>query len=330
MSISPMPYLRLAALIALMFLRPALALAETVDRVVAIVNDEVITQTELEQNGRRSFEAISKNTPAAEQPTRLAEAREKILKNMIDDRLLAQKAKELKYTTSPTEVDEAITSMAAENKLTREKLLQELATDGIAEADYRARLGEQISRSKLINFQIRAKIVISDERARQHYQEVYLKEAPPVGYHLLQIGFRWTGKDAASASREEAQLRAERIRKLVQDGQDFRELARSFSELASAKDGGDLGAIRLSDMAPDMRDLLSDLAPGQVSRVASATDSVQFFQVLTINTDGQPRFPPYELVSSAIHDRLFQEEMKSRLEIWMKELREQAMIKELN
>jgi peptidyl-prolyl cis-trans isomerase SurA len=320
----------LAALLSLLLLHPAFCKAETVDRVIAIVNDEVITQTELDTEGRRAFNAISKNVPAAELATKRAEVREKVLKNMIDDRLISQKAKELKFDTTPAEVDEAITSMAADNKLSREKLLQELAAEGISEAEYRVRLSDQISRSKLINFQIRAKIIISDERAKKFYQEVYLKEEPPAGYHLLQIGFRWTGKEAASATKEEARLRAERIRKLVQDGQDFRELAHSFSELASAKDGGDLGAISLSDMASDMRELLSDLTPGQVSRVAEASESFQFFQVLTINTDGQFRFPPYELVSSSIHDRLFQEEMKSRLENWMKELREQAMIKELN
>lgn len=326
-----LPSLRLAALLSLLLPHPALSRAATIDRVVAIVNDEVITQTEMEQEGRRTFNAISKNAPAAELTTKLAEARKKVLKTMIDDRLIGQKAKELKFDTPPAEVEDTITNMAAENKLTREKLLEELAAEGISEADYRNRLSEQITRSKLINFQIRSKIVISEERARKYYQEVYLQEEPPAGYHLLQIGFRWSGKDAASTTREEARQRAERIRKLVQDGQDFRELARSFSELASAKEGGDLGAIRLRDMAPDMRDLLSDLSPGQISRVAEASESVQFFQVLTINTEGsQPRFPAYELVSSSIHERMFQEEMKARLENWMKELREQAMIKELN
>jgi peptidyl-prolyl cis-trans isomerase SurA len=320
----------LVALLALLLLHPALSRAETVDRVIAIVNDEVITQTELDQEGRRVFNAIGKNASAAELATKLAEARKKVLKNMIDDRLISQKAKELKFDTTPAEVDSAITSMAAENNLPREKLLEELASEGISAADYRIRLGEQISRSKLINFQIRSKIVIGEERAKKFYQEVYLKEEAPAGHHLLQIGFRWTGKEAASATKEEARQRAERIRKLVQDGQDFRELARSFSELASAKDGGDLGAISLLDMAPDMRELLSDLTPGQVSRVAEVSESIQFFQVLSINTDGQSRFPPYELVSGSIHERLFQEEMKSRLENWMKELREQAMIKEIN
>lgn len=325
-----LPSLRLAALLSLLFLHPALGMADTVERIVAIVNDEVITQTELEQEGKRAFSAIGKGASPAELTTKLAEARKKVLTNMIDDRLVSQKAKELKYETTPAEVEDTINNMAAENKLTKETLMQELATEGLSAADYRTRLGEQISRSKVVNSLIRSKIVISEERAKKHYQEVYLKEVPPAGYHLLQIGFRWIGKDAASTTREEALQRAERIRKLVQDGQDFRELARSFSELASAKDGGDLGAIRLSDMAPDMRNLLSDLSPGQVSRVADVSESIQFFQVLTINNDGPPRFPPYELVSSSIHDRLFQEEMKSRLENWMKELREQAMISEIN
>ncbi len=325
-----LPSLRLAALLSLLLLHPALVIADTVDRIIAIVNDEVITQTELEQEGRRTFDAIGKNAPAAELTAKLTEARKKLLEDMIDDRLINQKAKELNYETTPAEVEDTINNMSIENKLSKETLLHELATEGISEADYRTRLGEQINRSKLISSLIRSKIVISEERAKKHYQEVYLKEEPPAGYHLLQIGFRWTGKDAASASKEEALQRAERIRKLVQDGQDFRELARSFSELASAKDGGDLGAISLSDMAPNMRELLSDLSPGQVSRVTDTSESIQFFQVLTINNGGPPRFPPYELVSTSIHDRLFQEEMKSRLENWMKELREQAMIKQTN
>lgn len=331
MTILRLPCLRPAALLALLLLLPAAAAAETIDRIVAIVNDEVITATELEREGRRTFTAIRSNNPAGEAETKLAKARKRILKGMIDDLLLNQKAKELKFAATPAEVEETLAGMTADNKLTREKLLEELAAEGLTEAEYRLRLGEQIGRSKLINFQIRSKIVISDERARRYYQEVYIKEDPPVGYHLLQMGFRWSGQDAAATSREEARQRAERIRKLVQDGQDFRELARSFSELPSAKDGGDLGAIRLRDMAPDMRELLGDLTPGQLSRVAEASDTVQFFQVLTINIEGAPpRYPPYEMVSGSLHERLFQEEMKTRLENWMKELREQAMIKELD
>lgn len=322
--------LPLLLLCALLLLQAPWCAAATIERIIAIVNDEVITQSELEQEGQRAFAAIRKNTPPAELAAKLAEARKRLLKNLIEDRLLSQKAKELKYDATPAEVEESITSMLAEGKMPRDKFKQELANQGINEDDYRLRLGEQLSRSKLINFQIRSKIVISEERAKKYYQDIYLQETPPLGYHLLQMGFRWGGNDAVSATQTEARQRAERIRKLVQDGQDFRELSRSFSELPSAKDGGDLGALLLTDMAPDMRELLIDLAPGQVSRVTDASDSVQFFQVLTINDGTTPQFPAYELVSSAIHDQLFQEEIKSRLENWMKELREQAMIKEID
>jgi len=324
------PRLQLIFLCSLLFLRAPGSYSATIERVVAIVNDEVITQGEQEQEGRRAFANIRKNSTPAELEAKLAEARNKLMQSMIEDRLLSQKAKELKFTPAPAEVEESIASMLAEGKMTREKFKQELAGEGLTEDDYRLRLSEQISRSKLVNFQIRSKIVINEERAKKYYQEVYIKETPPLGYHLLQMGFRWNGNEAASATQEEAQLRAERIRKLVQDGQDFRELAKSVSELPSAKDGGDLGALLLSDMSPDLRELLIDLAPGQVSRVTSTSESIQFFQVLTINSDGATRFPSYELVSSAIRERLFQEEMKTRLENWMKELREQAMIKVLN
>jgi len=312
-----------------LFLLAPLASAATIERIVAIVNTDVITQSELEQEVARTVNALRKNTPPTELADKMTEARKKTVQNMIDDRLLSQKAKELKYDTSTAELDESITSMLAEGKMTRERFKEELAAQGLTEEDYRLRLSEQISRSKLINFQIRSKIVIGEERSKKYYLDVYTKETPPKGYHLLQMGFRWDGNGASSTTQEEAHQRAERIRKLVQNGQDFRELARSFSELPSAKDGGDLGAILLSDMAPDMRELLNDLSPGQVSRVVDSSGSVQFFQVLTINNDATPQYPPYELVSGAIHDQLFQDELKSRLENWMKELREQAMIKEI-
>ncbi|NTV14452.1 MAG: hypothetical protein HGA96_11075 [Desulfobulbaceae bacterium] len=327
---SRFPRLHLILLGSLLLLPASPSPAATIERVVAIVNDEVITQSELEQESQRSFAAIRKNTAPGETAAKLAEARKKVLQGMIEERLLAQKAKELKFETMPAEVEESVTAMLTAGKLNREKFKEELANEGLSEDEYRLRLAEQISRSKLINSQIRSKIVISEERAKKHYQEVYLKETPPPGYYLLQMGFRWNGNETASTTKEEARLRAERIRKLVQDGQDFRELARSFSELPSAKDGGDLGALLLTDMAPDMRELLSDLTPGQISRVAEASESIQFFQVLTINTADTPRYPAYELVSNAIHERLFQEEMKNRLENWMKELREQAMISIIN
>jgi peptidyl-prolyl cis-trans isomerase SurA len=326
MTCPPSPRLAAAFFLTLLLL-PALCRAEPVDRIVAIVNDEVITATEFAQEGEKIFAAIRQSTPPSQLEAKLDEARKLLLQRMIDNRLIVQKARELKFDTSPAEVDSAIDRLAADNNLSREQLLREVAREGYSEEDYRNFTADQIRRSRLINYEIASRIVISGERARQHYEMVYLRETPPAGYHLLQMGFRWGTPD--TATRDEARLRAERIRQMVAEGQDFRELARSFSELPSAKDGGDLGTLKLAEMTTEMRKLLAGLEPGQLSPTAEMAGTIQFFQVLTINTGGQTRYPPFELVENVIRDRLYREEMDKRQENWMKDLREQAIIKEL-
>jgi len=312
-----------------LLLLPAVSRAEPVDRVVAIINDEVITATEFAHEGEKMFAAIRRSTPPAELEAILAEAKKKLLQKMIDNRLIIQKAKELKFDVSPEEVDSAIDKLATDNNLTRDQLLQEVAREGFNEDEYKKFTAEQLRRSRLINFEIASRVVISEERIKDYYDNVYLKDPLPPGYHLLQMGFRWDAKEAAASSREEARKRAERIRKLVEDGQDFRELARSFSEMPSAKDGGDLGTMKLQEMTTDMRNLLRGLEPGQLSQIEERGGSIQFFQVLSVNSGDKILYPPFTMVRTGIRDRLYQEELDKRLENWMKELREQAIIKEL-
>jgi len=315
-------------LLLILSLLPALSRAEPVDRIVAIVNDEAITSTELAQRGEKMYDEIRRSTPSDKLEAALVEARNKLLENMIDYRLIIQKAKEMKFEITPEDVDSAIARLEAENNLTHEQLIKEVAKEGFSEEEYKKFTADQLRRSRLINYEVASRIVIGEDRVKKYYDNVYLKETPPPGYHLLQMGFRWD-TDAASTTGEEAHKRAERIRKLVEEGQDFRELAHSFSELPSAKDGGDLGTLKPQEMTEEMRKLLHGLTPGQLSRVEENGDTVQFFQVMSVNNGGQVLFPPFAMVKDQIRDRIFKEEMDKRLENWMKELREQAIIKKL-
>ena len=78
-----------------------------------------------------------------------------------------------------------------------------------------------------------------------------------------------------------------------------------------------------------MRDLLQGLEPGQLSRIEERGGAFQFFQVLSVNSGDRILFPPFAMVKNEIRDRLYREELDKRLENWMKELREQAIIKVL-
>jgi len=303
--------------------------AKLVDKVVAVVNGEVITSTELDQASQIIVAKLRQTTPYAELEKALTEARKETLNELIEDLLIAQKAREFKIDVTTEQINNAIERIAADNGLTVAQLYKELAKSNITEEEYRRKLGNQIRRSKLLNYEVGSRIVISEEKARQYYDTVYTRQKIAGGYHIMQIGFTWGTEESSSSTREGASQRAENIRKMVLEGQDFRELARSFSDLPSGKDGGDLGFFKEDEMAEYMQKIIVALQPGQISDVVEAPGSFQFFLLLDRNIGGKAEFAPFELVSGEIEGKLGQEELKKNYEKWMKELRDQALIKEL-
>jgi len=155
------------------------------------------------------------------------------------------------------------------------------------------------------------------------------------GYGLLQMGFTWgqspeSNKSAPNlyADKMDAKQRAERIHKLAKDGQDFRELAKKHSNLPSAKEGGDIGVFQEDDMAPDMREAVIHLKPGEISNVIETQAGFQFFK-LVANKDGADTQSTFEAAKDGIREILYEQQLKKEFDTWVKNLREQAYIKKM-
>ncbi|MEN8136284.1 MAG: SurA N-terminal domain-containing protein [Thermodesulfobacteriota bacterium] len=331
-SIPPSRYLMfiLATTIYMLFcLNSSPVQARLVEKVVAVVNGEVITQTELAKEGKNIFNQIRQNTPASELDEALSKARHQVLTDLIEDLLVAQKAKELRINVTEQDLDSTIAKISQDNNLTVEQLYLELEKTGSSKEEYRHKLASQIRSSRLINYEVQSKIVISEEKAHAYYDTVFSKQETAKGYHLLQIGLTWGTPGSSSATKDKAKTRAEGIRNLAMAGQDFRELARSFSELPSAKDGGDLGFFAEDEMADYMKESIIGLNPGQTSALIETSDSYQFYRLITKNIDGTPNFAPFADVSAEIMEQLRREELDKRYKKWLHEIKAQAIIKEL-
>lgn len=303
--------------------------ARVVEKVVAIVNGEVITQTELDSAGNNIFSQIRQSSPAFELEEALTKARRQVLADLIEDLLVSQKAAELRINVTEQDLDSAIAKISQDNGLTPAQLYIELQKSGVSKEQYRHNLSTQIRRSRLISYEVQSKIVISEEKAREYYDTVYSKQETAEGYHLLQIGLTWGTPDSSAESKEKAKTRAEGIRNLAIAGQDFRELARSFSELPSAKDGGDLGFFSWNELSDDMKEILSGLKAGQTSGLIETRNSYQFYRLIAKNIDGTQEFAPFEDVSAEIIEHLRTEELNRRYKKWLQEIKDQAIIKEL-
>lgn len=316
------------SLIASLALSSAALAAELVDRVVAVVNDDIITFSELEEEAAPTFEKIRAEAPPAQVDDAIQKARKEILRNMIDHKLLLQRAAKRKIEVSDADIDAAMQRIMEQNSLTEEQFRDQLATMGVLEEKYRASLRDQILRSRLLSYEIRSKVVITNEQVEAYYRDKYMRNNSPEGYHILQFGSGWedTGR---SASKEEAQKRAEQLREMVLAGENFNEIAKNYSDLPSGVDGGDIGTFKKNELADYMWQSIKDLHPGEVSPVVETPSGFQFFKLLSRSSDGVIAQAPLENVKDEIRATLYDQELKKKFEYWVKELRENSYVKEL-
>ena len=305
---------------------PSFLSAEIIDRVVAVVNDEVITLSEFNEESRDTLQRIADQAPPSELAGALQNARRDILSRMIDRKITVQKAEEMNISVNDAEIDGALESILARNKATREDLNKELAARGITEAAYRTSLREQILFSRLVSYEVNSKVVITEEKARQYYDTRYMRELPVNGYYLLQIGL---GGSGGRETKEAVRKKALEIREAAINGQSFNQLAATYSDLPSAVDGGDIGVVKENEMAPDMLKGVQALQPGDISPVMETPAGFIFFKLLGVNRDGTIIRAPFDSIKEEIFSLLRNEEQERLYSNWVKELREEAYIKEL-
>lgn len=311
-----------------------LASGEVVDRVVAEVNNEVITLSEIEEEGKGLFKRIALEVPAEDRLSAIEQLRKDILRSMIDKKLIRQEASKQGITVTSDEVDDMFEQMLLARKMTREDLDRQLEQSGVDEATYRSTIESQIYQNKLLNRDVRSKIVITEEAILDYYDTRYTKHIPEGGYYLLQIGISWgetEGEDLDPAVVEQRKLsalqRAERVHKLAQSGSDFKELARKFSDLPSASEGGDIGVFEESEMASYMRGAVTSLDPGQVSAIIETPVGYQFFKLLSSKEGGIVTIAPYSEVKEEIREVLYDQVLREEFEDWIEEIRSEAYIR---
>ena len=324
-----------AFLLLFILLVPALQAAQLVDRVVAVVNDDVITMSEVNDEGQGYFKRITDQAPPAQLEDALLRARDEVLTTLIDKRLIAQEAEKQGVKVTDAELQAAAEQMLVNNKITREMLEEQLGQMGMTYDSYLSTLRNQILQSKLVNYEIRSKIIITDDMILDYYDTHYTKHVSDGGYYLMQMGFVWgkaggeNSQAAKYADKMDAKKRAERVHKLAVNGQNFRSLAQKFSDLPSAADGGDLGVFQKEDMAPYMQSAVLSLKPGEISDIVETPSGYQFFKLLS-SSDGQIVVQAsFESVKEEIRKKLYDEKLKRQFDEWVTNIKQQAYIKKL-
>jgi len=286
--------------------------AKVVDQIVAQVNDEVITMSEL-QRASRSIEAQEGISPKGKEDKAFER---QLLESLIDRKLAKAEAKRRGIKIEDKELNAALENFKKRNHLADDESLNNaLAKAGLTLQELKQNIADQMIQERLLVMAVGLKSVVSEAQVRQVYEEKY-KEGG-VQFHLCAVRMDLP-PDATAAQQEEIKRKAETIIKEVRDGATFPEVAKKYS-LAET----DVGFVSENDLDPRLTQFLGQLSPKGVAPIMTP-QGVQLIQLLE-RRSGSAR--PYEEVAPEIRRILTQQEMEKQFSVWVKTLRENAHIK---
>jgi peptidyl-prolyl cis-trans isomerase SurA len=297
---------------------------ELMDRIVAEVNDDIITLYELNRKAAPLIKRVrAMARPLEEERRMIYELREKVLSQMIDEKLTDQEIKRYNIRVGEETIDQAIEEMKKHSYMTDQQLRDRLADEDLSMDEYRSQIKNQILRARLVNREVKSKIVITDADIRDYYNANKSRYAGEGRVHLRQIVMT---APAVSGETEKQQIREKLnlIRQQVIEGASFADLAREHSQSSLAEEGGDLGFFAMDDLATDVYKALEGLAAGEVSPIVENDRGMQIFYVETLEAgEGQS----LEAVSAEIEDILYDEIVNQKFMHWLQDLRERSHIK---
>lgn len=252
------------------------------DRVVAVVNSDVITAAELAQRVATVERQLRRQKIELPPPEVL---QQQVLERLVMDRALSQAARDRGMRVDDAEVDRAIARIAQENKLTPAALRQQIEADGVRFVRFREEVREEILTTRLREREVDARIQISEADIDAYLTEQ--KDAPttPVEYEIGQILLR-VPENASPEQIERQRARGEELLRQLERGADFARLAAAFSDAPEAMSGGSLGA-RTADRLPQLFvDAVSKLKAGEVAPLVRSPNGYHLLKLLARRDGG--------------------------------------------
>jgi peptidyl-prolyl cis-trans isomerase SurA len=293
--------------------------AVMLDKVVATVNDEVITWSELmgviNSEDRRQLEDL----PDAVRESRTRELERPYLNNLIEVKLQVQEARKLGLTVDDSEIEGAIAEIKKKFSLTDADFLESLKTERMTMIDYKARLSEQIMIQKVVNMEVKSKIIVPDTEIQEYYETNKTEVFPEIKkVKVRQIFFAAPESESERASIESS---AEKVYQRIMAGDDFEMMAMEYSEGPNRASGGDLGYISSGTALKEIDDTAEALGLGEVSRPFWSAAGLHIIKV-----EDRAAGRNLEKEKNVVKEKLMQKAFEARYHEWMAELREKAFI----
>ncbi len=295
----------------LLFLVPATLSAKLVEELIAVVDGEPYTLTNLESYAKTK---MGRDFPTGNL-NKLNPSDREVLEQFITDKLLESEIREAGIRVSDEEVEHYIEQIKAKNQLTDEDLKTALARGGQTLASYRASVKSELEKSEIINREVRGKVSITNEDVERYYkanEKKYRSDDRARIQHILLSLPENPTPDAVQA----AQAKAADIYKRIRAGEDFGQLAREYSDGAGRAEGGDIGWVKRGTLIAGIEKVAFEkLAVGQVSEPFRTSMGIHIVK-LEAREMGSPL--PLSAVAPQIKEELYQKALNERFAKWLK------------
>lgn len=301
------------------------AAAEVADRIVAVVNDEVITLNEL----NRAFEPYAKNIAATyrggNKEAVLLQNKTNLLQRMVDQILIEQEAKKAGMGVATIKDEEAmdvINNMLAKNNVSKAEYLKKLAAEGNTLEAVVKDIKLQMLRMRVLRREVQSKILVTNgeigEYYNKHRQDYEGKEAVHIKQILLPAA---AGLDRAT--RENVRQQAGHLRERIRSGEPFEMLAAQYSKGPAAAQGGDIGFVERGVILPAVEKAAFGLPVGQLSDIIET--ELGFHIIVVVDKRGAG-LKPLPAVREEIKSIIEDEKISKKYDEWIDSVRKKSFV----
>ena len=298
---------------------------QVIEEIVARVNNEIITLTDYERARvalRSETEQDCPGCPAAQIQTMLVEREKNLLRDLIDNSLLVQRAKDLGFNVEP-EVVKRMDAIRLQNNLEdMEALCRAVEATGISCEEWKANIRSSLLTQEVIRREVGRNINFSKEEIQKYYDEHKAEFVRPEQVYLLEMFVSTEGKPEAEIPKleEKAKTLLDRVKNR---GEDFAELAKRYSDGSTAQRGGELGVFERGQLSKELEDVAFAMNRGDVSEIIRTKTGFLILKCEQHYVAGQQ---PIDKVENEIMNKLYMDKMQPGLRVYLTKLREESYV----
>jgi peptidyl-prolyl cis-trans isomerase SurA len=297
---------------------PSLFGAKVVERIIARVNNEIVTQRMFEREKEKLRQQLAQDYSGPELEVQFRNQSKNLLRDLIDQSLMVQKAKDLDINVE-TDLVKRLDGIRKQNNLeTIEDLQKEVEKQGLIWEDFKDQIRRNMLMQQVIEREVGRTIVVSREDAKKYYDAHKNEFQSPGGIHLAQILV-----SSEKRKPEEAEKRAKEALAELKAGQKWVDVVKKYSDDASANEGGDVGFFKNGTLAPALAKVVDKLEVGDNSDIIQTKYG---YSIIKLLEKYNPGIPPFDQIEQRIEEMLYNQQMQPALRKYLVNLRKESYI----